>query len=69
MPVMDGYASTRAIRQSKHPDAASIPIIAVTADVFTEDVARALACGMTDYISKPIDYHKLIDALLRHTAK
>ena len=69
MPVMDGYAATRAIRQSAHPEAASIPIIAVTADVFTEDVARALACGMTDYISKPIDYHKLIDALLRHTAK
>ena len=65
MPVMNGYEATRAIRRSTHPEAASIPIIAVTADVFAEDVARALACGMNDYISKPIDYDKLIHALLK----
>ena len=67
MPVMDGYAATRAIRSSAHPEARTIPIIAVTADVFAEDVSRALACGMNDYISKPIDYHKLITALLKFT--
>jgi CheY-like chemotaxis protein len=67
MPVMDGYEATRAIRSSAHPEARTIPIIAVTADVFAEDVSRALACGMNDYISKPIDYHKLITALLKFT--
>ena len=65
MPVMDGYEATRAIRSSAHPEARTIPIIAVTADVFAEDVSRALACGMNDYISKPIDYKKLIKALLK----
>ena len=68
MPVMNGYDATRAIRRSSHPEAATIPIIAVTADVFSEDVARALACGMNDYISKPIDYKKLIQALLKFTS-
>ena len=65
MPIMNGYEATRAIRSSAHPRAASIPIIAVTADVFPEDIARALSCGMNDYISKPIDYPKLIKALLK----
>ena len=67
MPVMDGYEATRAIRRSSHPEARTMPIIAVTADVFSEDVAKALACGMNDYISKPIDYPKLIKALLKFT--
>ena len=65
MPVMNGYEATRAIRSSAHPEAAAVPIIAVTADVFPEDIARALSCGMNDYISKPIDYPKLIKALLK----
>ena len=68
MPVLDGYEATRRIRHLAHPDAQSLPIIAVTADVFSEDVARALACGMNDYISKPIDYPRLVQALLRHVA-
>ena len=67
MPVMNGYEATKAIRASAHPRAKSIPIIAVTADVFSEDVARALACGMDDCISKPIDYRKLMEALSRYT--
>ena len=65
MPVMNGYESTRAIRRSGHPEAKTIPIIAVTADVFAEDVARALACGMNDYVSKPIDYEKLLASLAK----
>ncbi|BAL83809.1 putative two-component system hybrid sensor and regulator [Selenomonas ruminantium subsp. lactilytica TAM6421] len=63
MPVLDGYGATKAIRRSSHPEAASIPIIAVTADVFTDDVARAMACGMNDYLSKPIDFDKLLEKL------
>ena len=67
MPVMNGYEATRAIRRSAHPEAAVVPIIAVTADVFPEDVSRAMACGMNDYISKPIDYHKLMEIVMAIT--
>ena len=63
MPEMDGYEATKAIRASHHPEAKSIPIIAVTADVFTDDIARAMSSGMNDYISKPIDYPKLFNVL------
>lgn len=64
MPIMNGYEATRAIRSSSHAEAASIPIIAVTADVFAEDVARVMACGMNAYVSKPLDYRKLIQVIL-----
>ena len=63
MPIMNGYEATQAIRGSNHEEASSIPIIAVTADVFAEDVARVSACGMNGYVSKPLDYRKLIDTL------
>ncbi|SHL04107.1 Signal transduction histidine kinase [Selenomonas ruminantium] len=66
MPVLDGYGATQAIRRSNHPEAASIPIIAVTADVFTDDVARVMSCGMNDYLSKPIDFDKLIATLRKY---
>ena len=55
MPVMDGYAATRAIRASDHPDAKDIPITAMTANAFDEDVRRALEAGMNAHISKPVD--------------
>jgi signal transduction histidine kinase len=63
MPIMNGYDATRAIRTSSHAEASTIPIIAVTADVFEEDVARVMACGMNGYISKPVDYKKLLQVL------
>lgn len=63
MPVMDGYTAARRIRSSAHPQAAGIPIIALTANAFPEDVNRSLAAGMNDHISKPIDYQKLLDRL------
>ncbi len=59
MPVMDGYAATRAIRSANHPEAATIPIIAMTADAFDEDVKKALECGMDAHTAKPIDMDKL----------
>ena len=59
MPVLDGYGATQAIRRSQHPDKASICIIGLSADVFADDVARGLACGMNDYIGKPVDAEKL----------
>ena len=69
MPVMDGYQATGAIRKSAHEEAASIPIIAMTANAFAEDVNAALASGMNDHISKPIDYDKLYAVLNKFCKK
>ncbi len=55
MPVMDGYEATRAIRALPRPDAASVPVVAMTADAFAEDVQKCLANGMNAHIMKPID--------------
>lgn len=55
MPVMNGYEATEAIRGLKHPEAATIPIYAMTANAFTEDVSAALNAGMNGHIAKPID--------------
>ncbi|MCI8623630.1 MAG: response regulator [Provencibacterium sp.] len=54
MPVMDGYEATAAIRGLERGDA-DIPIIAMTADAFSEDIQRCLECGMDDHLAKPID--------------
>jgi len=59
MPVMDGYASTRAIRNSSHPAAQTVPIIAITANAFVDDVRDAIDCGMDAHIAKPIQIDKL----------
>lgn len=59
MPEMDGLEATKAIRKSGHPDAESIPIIALSANSFSNDVEKALACGMNGYLSKPIDIASL----------
>jgi len=64
MPVMDGYQATAKIRELARPDAASVPIIAMTADAFADDVARCLAVGMNDHIAKPIDPEGFLDTLL-----
>lgn len=55
MPIMDGYQATEAIRKSGHPKAQSIPIAAMTADAFHEDVVRASEAGMNGHLAKPID--------------
>jgi len=62
MPVMDGYAATRAIRASGRKDA-SVPIYAMTANTFAEDIARAREAGMNGHIAKPIDINALMQAL------
>ncbi len=69
MPVMDGYAATRAIRRSGHPKAERIPIIAMTADAFREDVVRAAEAGMDDHLAKPIDPALLYRTLAEHMAE
>lgn len=67
MPVMDGYQATVRIRSSSHPRAKSIPIIAMTADAFREDVLRASEAGMNGHLAKPIDqgllYRTLVDII------
>ncbi len=65
MPVMDGYEATRQIRASSHPEARTIPIIAMTANAFEEDVQTALAAGMNAHIAKPVDMKKLKKTISR----
>ena len=65
MPVMNGYEACEKIRTSKHEDAQSIPIIAMTADAFTTDVAKARNVGMNDHIAKPINMERLLEVLSR----
>jgi signal transduction histidine kinase/DNA-binding NarL/FixJ family response regulator len=59
MPVMNGYEASRFIRDMMRPDAASVPIIAMTADAYAEDVERCLAAGMNAHAAKPLDPEKL----------
>ena len=63
MTVMDGYQAARAIRSSDCPNAASIPIIAMTANAFREDVAAALEAGMNAHVAKPIEIEELYGKL------
>ena len=63
MPVMDGYEATRRIRKLENPELASIPIVAMTANAFTEDREEALKCGMNSHIAKPIDVQVLFKTL------
>ncbi len=63
MPVMDGYAATRAIRALDRPDAAQVPIIALTANTFSDDVRNAMEAGMNAHLPKPLDPDILIRTL------
>lgn len=63
MPVMNGYEATRAIRRCGHPNAKTIPIIAMTANAFSEDVKAALDAGMDAHVSKPIDMEHLSEVI------
>ncbi len=67
MPVMNGYEATRAIRASGHPEAQTVPIIAMSANAFVEDVRKALDAGMNAHVSKPIifeDFKKKLREVL-----
>jgi PAS domain S-box-containing protein len=63
MPNMDGYEATRTIRALDFVKAKLIPIIAMTADVFKEDIEKCLACGMNDHLAKPIDEDLVIEKI------
>ena len=63
MPVMDGYTATELIRASSSPAAQTVPILAMTANAFSEDIAKCRAVGMNDHISKPIDMNLLLQKM------
>ena len=63
MPEMDGYEASSAIRALSHPNAQTIPIIAMTANVYKEDVEQSFAVGMNGHICKPIDIDELMNVL------
>ncbi len=65
MPAMDGLMSARTIRTLDRPDAATVPIIAITANAFEEDVQRSLQAGMNAHLSKPVDPDELFETLQR----
>ena len=64
MPVMNGYEATKAIRRSSHELAKTIPIIAMTANAFSEDIQHSLAAGMTAHVSKPVEM-KVLEKTIR----
>jgi len=63
MPEMDGYEATRRIRAMKQPQAQTIRIIAMTANVFREDIERCLEAGMDNHIGKPINFEEILEKL------
>ncbi|MDR3895332.1 MAG: response regulator [Blautia sp.] len=66
MPHMTGYEATKSIRGLDHPDALTIPIIAMSADAFSDDIQHCLKCGMNAHIAKPIDVVELTRLLKRY---
>ena len=65
MPVMDGYSAVSAIRAMERPDASSIPIYAMTANAFAEDIEKAHKAGMNGHLAKPVDVNALMQLLRR----
>jgi PAS domain S-box-containing protein len=63
MPEMDGYEATRRIRAMDLPKAKNIPIIAMTANVFREDVEKCLLSGMNDHLGKPLNFNEILEKL------
>ncbi len=63
MPVMSGYEATRVIRSLDRPDAKAVPIIALSANAFEEDIALAKDAGMNDHLAKPVDFPKMFQVL------
>ena len=63
MPNINGYEAAELIRKIPRDDAKKVPILAMTANVFSSDIEKCLASGMTGHISKPIDMQKLYNEL------
>lgn len=63
MPKMDGYEATRQIRNMDHQDASQIPILAMTADAFAEDIEAAKQAGMNGHLAKPLDLSIMVQEM------
>ena len=63
MPVMDGLEATRTIRSMDREDCHTIPIIAMSANAFDEDLKKSVECGMNGHLSKPVEVDKLYETL------
>ena len=66
MPVMNGYDATLTIRKMKDTKKARIPIIAMTANAFAEDIQKALSVGMNDHVAKPVDMNILVSTMMKY---
>ena len=66
MPNMNGYEATGKIRELPHPDAKSVPIVAMTANAYREDIERALEAGMNGHLSKPINIDEVIESMVKY---
>lgn len=66
MPEMDGYEATRRIRSLDIPKAKTVPIIAMTANVFREDIEKCLDAGMDGHVGKPLDFHEVLGDLRKY---
>ena len=69
MPVMDGISATAAIRSLDRSDASVVPIIAMTANTYTDDIERVLTAGMNAFVEKPVDAEKLVDIIAKTLQK
>ena len=69
MPMLDGLEAARRIRKSPHPDAGQIPIFAMTANAFSDDVRRSREAGMNEHVAKPLDSEQLLRLLRRYRRK
>ena len=66
MPVMDGLTATQTIRKLERKDAATVPILAMTANAFADDAKRSRQAGMNEHLSKPLDIGKVIEAIEKY---
>ena len=66
MPVMNGYDATLAIRKMKDTKKARIPIVAMTANAFAEDIQKVLSVGMNDHVAKPVDMNILVPTMMKY---
>ena len=69
MPIMGGLEATRKIRTLNRPDAATIPIVAMTANAFSDDIRRSREAGMNEHLSKPLEMEKIIRTAARYCRK
>lgn len=69
MPIMGGLEATRTIRASAHPDAKTVPIFAMTANAFTDDIARSKKAGMNEHFTKPLNSKSVIQMIRKYVGK